>query len=129
MVGKHSTTREHGTKVTVVTNSAEDSAASFDIGPVSDWAPQWTQLMRAVKLHRRIVVDANFRQTLTQQLQTTLVIPLWHPMPHLHIRTVVILQVLAPPVPPAAAVAVTLLSRRHHLQKDFAIAASQASKL
>ena len=43
----------------MVTNSAEDSAASFDIGPVSDSATQRTQPMRAVKLHRRIVVDAN----------------------------------------------------------------------
>ena len=59
VVGKHSTTREQGTKVTVVTNSAEDSAASFDIAPVSDSATQRTQPMRAVKLHRRIVVDAN----------------------------------------------------------------------
>ena len=59
VVGKHSTTCEQGTKVTVVTNSAEDSAASFDIGPVSDSATQRTQPMRAVKLHRRIVVDAN----------------------------------------------------------------------
>ena len=40
VVGKHSTNREQGTKVTVVTNSAEDSAASFDIGPVSDSATQ-----------------------------------------------------------------------------------------
>ena len=55
----HSTTREQGTKVTVVTNSAEDSAASFDIGPVSDSAAQLTQPMRAVKLHGRIVVDVS----------------------------------------------------------------------
>ena len=46
-------------KVTVVTNNAEDSTASFDIGLVSDSATQQTQPMRAVKLHRRIVVDAN----------------------------------------------------------------------
>ena len=59
VVGKHSTTREQGTKVTFVTNSAKDSAASFDIRPVSDSATQRTQPMRAVKLHRRIVVDAN----------------------------------------------------------------------
>ena len=59
VVGKHSTTREQGTKVTLVTNSAEDSAASFDIGPVSGSATQRTQPMRAVKLQRRIVVDAN----------------------------------------------------------------------
>ena len=48
-----------GTKVTMVTKSAEDSAASFDIGPVSDSAPQRSQPMRAFKLHRRIVVDAS----------------------------------------------------------------------
>ena len=59
VVGKHSTTREQGTKVTVVTNTAEDSAASSDIAPVSDSATQRTQPMRAVTLHRRIVVDAN----------------------------------------------------------------------
>ena len=59
VVGKHSTTRELGKKVTVVTNSAEDSAASFHIGLVSDWAPQRTQPMCVVKLHRRIVVDAS----------------------------------------------------------------------
>ena len=59
VVGKHSTTREQGTKVTVVTNSAQDLAASFDIGPLSDSATQRTQPMRAVKLHRRVVVDAN----------------------------------------------------------------------
>ena len=59
VVGKHSTTREQGTKVTVVTNRAEDSAASFDIGLVSDSATQWTQPMHAAKPHRRIVVDAN----------------------------------------------------------------------
>ena len=62
VVGKHSTTREQGTNVTVVTKSAEDSAASFDIGPVSDSATQRTQPMRPVKLHRRIVVDANNSQ-------------------------------------------------------------------
>ena len=59
VVGKHSTTCEQGTKVTVVTNSAEDSAASFDVGPLSDSATQRTQPMRATKLHRGIVVDAN----------------------------------------------------------------------
>ena len=59
VVGKHSTTREQGTKVTVVTNSAEDSAASFDIGRASDSATQRTQPMRAVKLHKRIIVDTN----------------------------------------------------------------------
>ena len=42
VVGKHSTAREQGTKVTVVTNSAEDSAASFDVGLVSDSAMQRT---------------------------------------------------------------------------------------
>ena len=59
VVGKHSTTREQGTKVTVVTNNTEESAASFDIGPLSDSATQRTQPMRVVTLHRRIVVDAN----------------------------------------------------------------------
>ena len=57
VVGKHSTTREQGTKVTVVTNSPGDSAASFDIGPVSDSPTQRTQPMRAGKLQTRIVVD------------------------------------------------------------------------
>ena len=44
-------------------------------------------------------------------------------------RIAVILQVLAPPVPPAATTAVTPLSQRHHLQKNFAAAALQASSL
>ena len=59
VVGRHSTSREQGTKMTVVTNGAEDSTASFDIGPMSDSTTQRLQPMRAVKLHRCIVVDAN----------------------------------------------------------------------
>ena len=45
--------------MTVVSNSAEDLAASFDIGPVSHSATARTQLMPAAKLHRRIVVHAS----------------------------------------------------------------------
>ena len=126
VVGKHSTTREQGAKVPVVTNSAEDAAASFDIGAVSDSATQRTQPMRVVELHSALLWMQIIRQTLTQQLQTALVIPVWHPVTHLHLPTAVILQVLAPPVPPAAAASMTPLSRLHHLQKKFAAAASQA---
>ena len=57
--GTCSTRREEETKATVVSNCAEDSAASFDIGPVSDPDTIQTQPMRVAKLHRRIVVDAS----------------------------------------------------------------------
>ena len=57
--GTCSTRREEEIKVTVVSNCAEDSAASFDIGPVSDPGMVRTQPMRVAKLHRRIVVDAS----------------------------------------------------------------------
>ena len=59
VVRRHSTSREQGTKMTVVTNGVEDSTASFDIGPMSASTTQRLQPMRAVKLHRCIVVDAN----------------------------------------------------------------------
>ena len=58
VVGRPSTSREQGTKMTVVTNGAEDSTASSDIGPVSDSTMQRIQPMRVVELHRCIVVDA-----------------------------------------------------------------------
>ena len=53
--------QEEETKVTllVLSNYAEDSAASFEIGPVCDSGTVWTQPMCVAKLHRRIVVDAS----------------------------------------------------------------------
>ena len=54
-----STRWEEETKVIVVSNCAEDSAASFDIGLVSDPGTVRTQPMRVAQLHRRIVVDAS----------------------------------------------------------------------
>ena len=57
--GTCSRRREEQTKVIVVSNCAEDSAASFDIGRVSDPGTVGTQPMRVAKLHRRIVVDAS----------------------------------------------------------------------
>ena len=57
--GTRSTRREEETKVTVVSNYAEHSALSFDIGPVFDSGTVRTQPMRVAKLHRHIVVDAS----------------------------------------------------------------------
>ena len=57
--GTCSTRRVEETNGTVVSNCAEDSAASFDIGPVSDPGTVRTQPMHVAKLHRRIVVDAS----------------------------------------------------------------------
>ena len=51
--------REEGTKATLVSNSAEDSAASFDISRVSDLATVRTQPMHVAKLHKHIVADAS----------------------------------------------------------------------
>ena len=52
------------TTVTVVSNFAEDSAASFDIGYVSDPGMVRTQPMCVAKLQRRIVVDASYSSDL-----------------------------------------------------------------
>ena len=45
----------------MVSTCAEDSVASFDIGPVFDAGTLRTQPMRVARLHRHIVADANNR--------------------------------------------------------------------
>ena len=57
--GTCSTRREEETKMTVVSNCAKDSAASFDIGPMSDPGTVRTQPMRVAKLHKHIVANAS----------------------------------------------------------------------
>ena len=57
--GTCSRRRQEETKVIVVSNCAEDSTVSFDMGPVSDPGTVRTQPMRVAKLHGRIVVDSS----------------------------------------------------------------------
>ena len=53
------TRQERETKVTIVSNCAEASVASFDIGPLSHQGTIRAQPMRVATLHRCIVVDAS----------------------------------------------------------------------
>ena len=54
------TTRVQGeTKVTRVSNCAQDASVSFDISHMSHLDIIWMQPMRVAKLNKRIVVDAS----------------------------------------------------------------------
>ena len=57
--GTCSTRQSEETNVIVVSNCAQDLAASFDIGPVSDPGKVETQPIRVAKVHGRFAVDAN----------------------------------------------------------------------
>ena len=61
------TGRDEETKVLFVSNCAEDSAASFNIGRVSHPGTVRTQPMSVAKMHGHILVDASNSSALTQQ--------------------------------------------------------------
>ena len=95
--GTCGTRREEATKMTVVSNCAEDSAASFDIGRVSHPDTIRAQPMRVAKLHRRIVVDASNLSDADAAAPIVLVLPPLLPLSQACVPTAMLVQVQPPP--------------------------------